>query len=202
MNAMRVDLSNPLSDGMNHLKNWRMGFSKKDYPVKIVSGLFERQYAMNEIWRTQLDSSFDQYKNTEPDIIKTHQQLEIEYNKALQRFSGKNTLIDLMNKKEDIGGLNYANNIPLILKSQNGDNAATEELEFTYLYYLLCNKATLIWAAFGRKGFSRIDAIAQVTGVIIEYDDPITYGSILKILGQIGVSITMNKLYSPLSKLY
>lgn len=199
---MRIDLSNPYTDGMNYLKNWRMGFPKKDYPFKIVAGIFERQYAMNAIWESQIDNSFNQYKGSVPDIIKSFQQLEIEYSKSLQQFTIGNTLIDLLNKKEDIGGLNYVNNIPLISKSQKGDNKATEELEFTYLYYLLCNKAALIWAAFGRKGFSRIEAITQVTGGAIAPDYPINYASLLKVLGQIGVAFTMNKLYTPLSPLY
>ncbi|MGB8193194.1 MAG: hypothetical protein WCF67_14795 [Chitinophagaceae bacterium] len=107
-----------------------------------------------------------------------------------------------MNRKEDVGGLNYANNLPLISRGQSGDNAAIEELEFTYLYYLLCNKSAIMWSAFGRKGFSRIDAIAQVTGAVIEYKQQITYSSILNILGQLGVSQKMNTLYSPRSNLF
>ena len=199
---MRIDLRNPYSDGITHLNNWRTGFSKTDYPFKIVTSTFERQYAMNAIWGSHIDSCFHPSNGKESDIIKTYQQLEIVYNKSLQQFTTENTLINLLNQQQDVGGLNYKNNIPLIAKSRNRDNAATEELEFTYLYYLLCNKSVLMWAAFGKKGFSRIDAIAQVTGAIIEYDTPITYTAILKILGQIGVAVGMNKIYSPLPPLY
>jgi hypothetical protein len=77
-----------------------------------------------------------------------------------------------------------------------------EEIEFTYLYYYLSNIATLIWAAFGRKGFSKIDAIAQVTGVVIEYGKSIEYSDILDVLGKLGVSQMMNKIYSPLPNYY
>lgn len=198
---MRVDLSKLYTAGMDNLRTWRTGFPKADYPFKVVSSMFERQYAMNSIWESQVDNSFNQYKGTQPDIIKTFQQFEIEYAKALRPFTTGNTLIDLMNKKQDIGGLNYANNIPLIERSQRGDHTATEELEFTYLYYLLSNKATLVWAAFGRKGYPRIDAIAQVTGAILPPDYPISYTSVLKILGQLGVAVAMNKLYTALPPL-
>lgn len=107
-----------------------------------------------------------------------------------------------MNQQQDVGGLNYKNNIQLIAKSRNADNKATEELEFTYLYYFLCNKAVLFWSAFGEKGFSMVEAIAQVTGVIIEYNESITYAVILNILGQMGIAAEMNKFYSPLPSLY
>ena len=195
---MRIDLTNSFNEGMSNLKAWRNRYSKAEYPSKIVTNIFYRQYTMNSIWDSQIYSSFSKFKGTETDVIKAFQKLEAEYSNASQKFTVGNTLIDLMNKKEDVGGLNYGNNIPLIAKAQSGNNAAMEELEFTYLHYLLCNKATLMWAAFGRKGYSPVDAIAQVTGAIIEYKQPVNYASILNILGQIGVSAQMNKLYSPL----
>jgi hypothetical protein len=198
---MRIDLTNPYNEGLNNLKNWRLRYAKSEYPFKVVQNLFYRQYTMNSIWDSQIDNSFNKFKGTENDAIKSFQKLETEYSYASQQFTVGNTLIDLMNKKQDVGGLNYQNNIPLIDKSKNGDGTAIEEMEFTYLYYLLCNKATLMWAAFGRKGFLRIDAIAQVTGVVIEYNQPITYGGILNIMGQLGCSEKMNSLYSPLPKL-
>lgn len=157
---------------------------------------------MNSIWESHINGSFIRFKNTESDLIQAFQKLESEYSDASHQFTIGNTLIDLMNQQQDVGGLNYKNNIPLISEAQSGDNKVIEELEFTYLYYLLCNKATLMWAAFGRKGFSQIDAIAQVTGAISEYNNTITYADILSILGQLGVSQSMNSMYSPLSNFH
>lgn len=199
---MRIDLTNPFNEGLNNIKTWRSRYSKTEYPSKLVLNIFYRQYTMNSIWNSQLDNSFEKFKGTETDILKAFQKIENEYSNASQQFTVGNTLLDLMNKKEDVGGLNYANNIPLITRAQSGDNAAIEELEFTYLYYLLCNKATIMWAAFGRKGFSRIDAIAQVTGAVIEYKQPFSYAGILGVLGQLGLSQKMNSLYSPLPNLF
>ena len=199
---MRIDLTNPFNEGMNNLRTWRNRYSKSEYPSKVVLNIFYRQYTMNSIWDSQIDASFSKLKGTEMDIIRAFQKLENEYSNASQYFTVGNRLTELMNKKESIGGLNYANNIPLITKAQSGDTSAMEELEFTYLYYLLSNKATLMWAAFGRKGFSKIDAIAQVTGAVIEYTQPITYSSILEILGKLGVAQSMNSLYSPLPNLF
>lgn len=195
---MRIDLTNPFNEGMNNLRNWRNRYSKSEYPSKVVLNIFYRQYTMNSIWTSQIESSFSRFKNTETDVLQAFQKLELEYSNASGHFTIGNTLIDLMNKQQDVGGLNYKENIPIIARAQSGDNKAIEELEFTYLYYMLGNKATLMWAAFGRKGLSKIDAIAQVTGVVIEYSKPIEYADILSMLGQFGVSQSMNKMYSPI----
>jgi hypothetical protein len=199
---MRVDLTNPYNDGMNNLVNWRNRYSKNEYPFKVVLNIFYRQYTMNSIWTSQINSSFDRFKNTEPEILPAVKKLVVEYSNASQHFTIGNTLVDLMNKQQDVGGLNYKNNIPLISRAQQSDNKAMEEIEFTYLYYYLSNTATLIWAAFGRKGFSKIDAIAQVTGIVIEYGKPIEYSDILDVLGKLGVSQMMNKIYCPLPNYY
>jgi hypothetical protein len=199
---MRIDLTNPFNEGIANLNAWRSRYAKQEYPFKVVLNIFYRQYTMNSIWDTQLNSSFDKFKNTETDLFLGFQKLEVEYSNASRQFTVGNTLIDLMNQKQDVGGQNFKNYIPLINNGQHGDNKAIEELEFTYLYYLLNNKATLMWAAFGRKGFSKIDAIAQVTGVVIEYDQPIKYADILSILGRLGVSQSMNKMYSPLNNFH
>lgn len=195
---MRIDLSNPFNEATNNLKNWRNRYSKHEYPFKVVLNIFYRQYTMNSIWENQIENSFSRFKNTETDVLAAFQKLEEEYSNASGQFTIGNTLIDLMNKQQDVGGLNYKTNIPIITRAQNGDNKAIEELEFTYVYYMLCNKATLMWAAFGRKGFSKIDAIAQVTGVVIEYSKPIGYADILSVLGRLGIAPLMQTMYSPM----
>lgn len=199
---MRIDMTNPFNEGMTNLNNWRELYSSHEYPFKIVLNIFYRQYTMKSIWDNHINSSFSRFKNSETDFMQASQKLEMEYSNASNHFIIGNTLIDLMNKQHDVGGLNYKNNIPLVSKGQSGDNKAIEELEFTYLYYFLSNKATLLWAAFGRIGFSQIDAITQVTGTLIEYRKEIDYAGILSILGMLGASKTMNKMYSPLSNLH
>ena len=199
---MRVDLTNRYNDGIKNLLNWRSRYSKNEYPSKIVINIFYRQYTMNSIWESEMENSFTQFKNTEKDIITAFQKLENEYSFASQKFTIGNTLIDLMNKQQVVGGLNYKNNLPLISKGQNGDNKAIEELEFTYLHYYLCNTATLMWAGFGRMGFSKNDSITQVTGAVIEYKKEITYTDILGMLGQLGIAQTISKLYKPLTNLF
>ena len=63
---------------------------------------------------------------------------------------------------------------------------------------MLAIKATLMWAAFGRKGFTKIDAIEQDTGVFSDYNQPISYTGILDLLGQLSISESTNNYYTPL----
>ena len=200
---MRIDLTNTYVDGVNNLKTWRNRYLKSEYPFKIVQNIFYRQYTMNSIWESQIDNSFDNFSNTENDVLTAFQKLELEYSNASVNFTSGNRLIDLMNLKEDVGGLNYKNNISLISNGRDGDNKAIEELEFTYIYYLLGNKSALMWAAYGRTGYLRLDAIAQVTGAVIEFPQPITYNNIIGgIFSQLGLANAMNKLYTPLNNLH
>ena len=55
-----------------------------------------------------------------------------------------------------------------------------------------------MWAAFGRKGFTKIDAIAQDTWVVIDYNQPISYAGILDLLGQLSISESIYSYYTPL----
>lgn len=111
---MRIDMTNPFKEGMTNLNNWRNRYSKHEYPFKVVLNVFYRQYTMNSIWNSQINGSFSRFKNTESDLIQAFQKLESEYSNASHQFTIGNTLIDLMNQQQDVGGLNYKNNIPLI----------------------------------------------------------------------------------------
>jgi hypothetical protein len=193
---MRIDFTNPFNEGLVNLNNWRNRYLKQEYPVKVVLNIFYRQYTMNSIGDSQINSSFSKLGNADTDLMQAFQKLESEYSNASGQFTIGNTLIDLMNQKQDVGEVNSKNYLPLISESESGDNKAIEELDFTNLHFLLCNKAGLIWAAYARKGFSHIDATAQVTGVRIEFNKTITYSDILLIFGQLSVSKLMDNIYS------
>ena len=198
---MRIDLTNFYHEAVDLLVIWRNRYSKTEYPFKVAVNIFYRQYTMNSIWDVELNNSFYYYKGIEGDVLKALELLEKAYSDASQQFTKGNRLIDLMNKKEDVGGLNYKDISPIIFKAKKGDNASVEELEFSYLFYYLCNKTTLLWAAYGRKGFSQVDAITQITGVVVA-DQPITYSVIFGMMGRFGCAEVMNSLYTPLSNLY
>jgi len=199
---MRIDLKHSFNEGITNLTNWRNRYSKEEYPFKIVQNIFYRQYTMDAIWDNQLQNSFKELSRTETDIIFAYQKIEVEYATASKAFASAEILMNLMNQQNDIGGINYKNSIELINKSIKGDNTSTEELEFRYLYRLLSNKSVLMWAAFGRSGFTENEAISQVLGHSIYPNQTFKYASILDLFGQVGIAPYLNNVYIPLTNLY
>ncbi|KUO66633.1 MAG: hypothetical protein APF83_01440 [Lutibacter sp. BRH_c52] len=201
-NIMSIDLTNPLNDGINYLKEWRNRYSKSEYLSKIVLNTFYRQYAMDYIWDSQIINSFESFSNTESQILKAYQKLEFEYSKSAENFILDNRLESLIKEGMEIGGLNYNTSLPLILQAEKGNNKVVEELEFTYLYWLLANKSILMWASFGRIGYNYLESVTKVTNAIIKMNEPFTYKNSLNIFGQLIVSNFMDTKYVPLKPLY
>ncbi|WP_179367702.1 tetratricopeptide repeat protein [Winogradskyella forsetii] len=199
---MSIDLTNPLQDGINYLKKWRDRYSTKEYPSKIVLNIFYRQYAMDSIWDMQIANSFEKLANTEVDLLEAFKKIETEYSASAENFTSNNRLINLIKEGVEIGGLNYNSLLPLILKAEKEDNTAIEELEFTYLYWFLANKSTMMWSAYGRIGHNNLDSVTKVTNAIIKINKPFTYKNSLNIFGNLIVSKFMEEKYVPLKPLF
>lgn len=195
---MSIDLRNPLNEGINYLKIWRERYSISEYPSKIILNIFYRQYAMDSIWNTEIFNSFKFYSGTESSILKAYQKIEKSYSKNAENYVLNNRLDNLIKEGVEIGGLDYNFFIPLLSKINNKENGALEELEFSYLYWLLANKAVMMWASFGRNGYGQLDSISKVTDVIIKLNDPLTYKNSLNIFGNLLVSKFMETNYTPL----
>src|SRR5262245_17410779 len=102
-----VNLINPYNECINRLITWRNRYSGNEYPFKVVCNIFYRQYTMNSIWESQIDSSFEKYFNTEKEWMQPFEVLWSEYSYASRQFP-PNILVELMNRHEDVGGLNYS----------------------------------------------------------------------------------------------
>lgn len=199
---MSIDLTNPLNDGIKYLKLWRERYSSTEYPSKIALNIFYRQYAMDFIWDMQIANSFEKYKNSETDLLTAYRKIETKYSESAEKFIGDNRLINLMKEGVEIGGLNYNSLSSLVSKAEKEDNKAIEELEFTYLYWLLANKANIMWASYGRLGYNEIESITKVTDAIIKINEPLNYKNSLNIFGNLIVSKFMDKNYVPLNPLF
>ena len=199
---MSIDLTNPLNDGINYLKKWRDRYSNFEYPSKIVLNIFYRQYAMDSIWDMQITNSFEDLSNSEIDLQEAFKKIENEYSSSAENFTSNNRLINLIKEGVEIGGLNYHSLLPLISRAENEDNEAVEELEFTYLYWLLANKSTIMWSAYGRIGHSTLESVTKVTNAIIKINEPFTYKNSLNIFGNLIVSKFMDEKYVPLKPLF
>lgn len=199
---MNIDLTERYNLAMNNLRTWRQRYDKSEYPSKIVDNMFYRQFAMDDIWESELKGSFFQYKNTESDQFTSDIKIQRIYEASALRLNQSNMLKIRMERYEDVGGLNFKNNIELIKKSQGGDNVVLEELEYTYLYFYLSNVLTQSWASLGRLGYSEIEAISKLTGFIIEPNHDIKYEDILTIFGNCVAGVFLKANYIKLENFY
>lgn len=87
---------------------------------------------------------------------------------------------------------------PLIWGARNGDNDKLEEIEYSYLYYLLTDESILLWGALGGIGQSEIDAIGTLTGMIIQTDEISSYLRIEEILGRLCAGVYLHQHYRAL----
>jgi tetratricopeptide (TPR) repeat protein len=199
---MSIDLNNPLNEGITQLKKWRDRYSNKEYPSKIILNIFYRQYIMDSIWEIQIINSFDKLANSEIEIIESFKKIENQYSINAQKFNSGNRLINLMKESVEIGGLNYNSLLPLIEKAENEDNKAIEELEFTYLFWLLANKTSIMWSSFGRIGLTKFESVTKITGKIIKINESFTYKNTLAIFGNLIVSKFLETTYTPLKPIF
>ena len=79
-----------------------------------------------------------------------------------------------------------------------GSKPAKEELEFSYLHYLISDKATLAWAAFCATGISPLKAITEVSGAIIQPMPLNDYNTLTVGLGQLYTTRFLQERYKPL----
>lgn len=195
---MSINLNYCLTDGIRYLEKWRERYSNDDYASKVILNIFYRQYAMDFIWNSHILNSFNNYENSETEVLAAYQKIEIAYSSSAENFVSNNRISSLIDEDMEIGGLYLKGLQPLILKAKKEDNEAIEELEFSYFYWLLANKSIMMWAAFGRIGFCPIESVKKVTGAIIKMNQPFTYKNTLSIFGELTVSNFLKKEYVPL----
>lgn len=192
---MRVDLSHILIDGMNNLLTWRNRYSKIEYPEKVALNIFYRKYTMEFLFPEILDS-FESVKWS--DFNQGFEKLKTQYG-SIAISKTQPILMSLLNDvNRNVGTTNYGIFKSLISEVQNGNSAKLEEIEYSYLYYLLADECILLWGAFGGTGLSKIDTISRLSGVIIKTDEINSYGLIEQIMGQLCASQYLNENYKQL----
>lgn len=102
------------------------------------------------------------------------------------------------NPEEIVGAIHYSDFVPLIQRVQLGSKPAKEELEYSYLYYLLSDKCTLLWAAMCATGIAPLSAITKVTDAVIEPMPLNDYNTLTVGLGQLCVGKFLKDRYNPL----
>ncbi len=186
---MRIDLRNQLAEGMNNLQAWRSRYSKSEYGEKVLLNVFYRKYSTLFMW-DKIQNSFQKKmfggnKVLWSDFNEGFREMMTLYQN--QSMKTQPILLQLLSEKSSnmVGSVSYAGFADKIKGASQGNNADIEEIEFTYLHYLLNDQLILMWSAFGGTGLSKIDALAQMSGVIIAETDMSEYGKVENIIGQL-----------------
>ena len=196
---MRIDLRNQLAEGMNNLQAWRSRYNKNEYGEKVLLNVFYRKYSTLFMW-DKIQNSFqgnvlwNDFNEGFREMMNLYQNQSLKTQPILMQL-----LAEQSSKK--VGSIAYSDYTSKIIGAKQGDNSDIEEIEFTYLHYLLNDQLILIWSAFGGTGVSKIDALAQMSGVIIAETDMTGYGSVETIIGQFCTGPYLHQKYNALPPL-
>jgi len=202
---MRIDLRNQLAEGMNNLQAWRSRYSKTEYGEKVLLNVFYRKYSTHFMW-DKIQNSFQTKMFGGNKVL--WNDFNAGFSEMMNLYQNQSTktqpiLMQLLSEKSAnmVGTVSYSGFASKIMGSKQGNNADIEEIEFTYLHYLLNDQLILMWSAFGGTGLSKIDALAQMSGVIIAETDMTEYGTVENIIGQLCTGPYLKENYNPLPAL-
>ena len=185
---MKTDLRHSFNEGMNNLMTWRNRYSISEYPEKVVLNIFYRKYTMEfmfpDIIACYETDLLGNQKVKWSDFNEGFQKLKTSYGSTAVSKTQPILLNLLTNTQRNVGNTNYGNFASLISSAKNGNKVKLEEIEYSYLYYLLADECILLWGAFGGIGLTKIDAIGKMSGLIIETKEINTYAQIEQVLGQ------------------
>jgi hypothetical protein len=198
---MRTDLSNQYREAMDNLKTWRNRYSKSEYAGKVVQNIFYGNVTM-EIMFGDVTNYFNG-SLTPMNFELSFKLIEESYSKAATEKTQGLLPVILKNRANVLfGNIKYETFIPQIKRGSNGDNKEIESIEFAYIFYHLSNICVRLWCALGITGLNKIDAIAKLSGAIIETSEIKSYTQIEDILGKLIVAPSLDSLYKPLNNLF
>ena len=191
-----IDMTSALTEGTNNLLKWRNRYSSVEYPQKIVLNIFYRRYTMRTMWNELMNIINQRAYNSFQDAAMVLEKLysstaTVKVAPYLESWIRNNP-------NEIVGAIHYKDFEGLIQRVQMGSKPAKEELEFSYLHYLISDKATLAWAAFCAFGISPLKAITEVSGAIIQPMPLHDYNTLTVGLGQLYTTRFMQDRYNPL----
>ena len=140
---------------MNNLQAWRSRYSKSEYGEKVLLNVFYRKYSTFFMW-DKIQNSFNGNVLWNDFNTGCREMMKLYQNQAMQT---QPILLQLLSEKGNnpVGSVTYAGFADKISGARQGKNADIEEIEFTYLHYLLNDQLILMWSAFGGTGLSKIE---------------------------------------------
>ncbi len=188
-----LDLRQAFAEGSNNIRNWRNRYSSNEYPHKIVLNMMYRVYSMRIVWQAYVNGTLPQFSSFQDGVMAMEQ---IYGKTAVQKVNANLMKWISESPLSEVGGVIYAN-YERIAKSAEIDKKQLEEIEFSYLFHLLQDKCVLYWITLRQMGQSQTQAIASITGYMIEELKNFDYSMAKKVFQQLIVAKYMNDNYNP-----
>ena len=187
-----IDFSVFYQDGVKNLQQWKNRYHADEYPDKVVLNIFYRRLTMKRIW-PQILAYADRRHGTLP-YAKALVELQKLYSDEALRVNP--ILVDYLNThpSEDMGGATF-DFYQQLAKQASYNSQAKHSLETSYLFYMMSDQATLVWAAIAASGVAKVKAVAEVTGCIIRPMPLNDYATVSQGIGQLAVSNYIEKRY-------
>ena len=191
---MMVDMTQAYTEATNNIRTWRTRYSADEYPHKIVINMMYRAYTMRQVWNDFMFGRLPRYNNFTTAIGEME-----KYYSAVAYNSVKDNLLDWLGRQPDeqVGTLTFSRYERLASLAES-DRTKKEELEFSYIFELLCDKCVLYYLAIRQCGKSSVEAIQLLTGYIIEDIPQIDYTIAKQAFIQLGIGRYMHEHYTPL----
>lgn len=192
-----IDLTPVYPEATNNMRNWKNRYTADEFPYKVVLNIFYRRYTMMYMWPDII--AYAEGRKGRKNFQTAYCELEMLYSQTAMKKTRDVLDANLANKPtENVGGSTFAHYKNLIDKASKGDRKAKEEIEFSYFYYFLADKATLLWAAVCASGVDKVKAVQEVSGFVIEPMPLNDYATVSNGLGQLAASPFLQRNYTPL----
>ncbi len=187
-----IDFGVFYQEGIKNLQKWQERYDSDEYPRKVVLNIFYRRLAMKRIW-PQILAYADghhgvmSYERAYKELQEIYAQEALNVNPILQKYLNSHP-------SEDMGGATFEY-YQQLAEQANFMSQAMYSLETSYLFYMMSDCATLVWAAIAASGVDKVRAVAEVTGCIIQPMPLNAYTTISQGIGQLVVSNYIQQRY-------
>lgn len=163
-------LSRDIVAAKQSLQAWKWLYSREEYPHAIVRAMLQDSYTMQLLW--------DDFKNDS--IPMSNQAMAVFQMESLYAEKLTTTVEPHLEewldgrRSELVGGISYAFYDGLA-KVAETDDSLLEEVEFSFVFHHLLNKAVLYTIAFCSAGDEIKESLGRLTGKTLKDTDDLSY---------------------------
>lgn len=180
-----VNLAPLYKEGLDNLQRWKTRYDESEYYEKVVINIFYRRWAMKRMWSEIMQyadkrKGSKSYEQAMRELGNLYRDTTLDINPILEEYLENHPA-------EDMGGASYGY-YKEIAEHASFLPQAAYSLETSYLFYLISDQLTLIWAAIAASGMDKLKAVTEITGRVIAPMPLNDYTTVSQGLGQLMVS--------------